>query len=438
MATSVPILLATILVSAMAVDNRRLHQGSGFPVDNSELHQGNVSQAAAALATSQRKPPKFLRSASDMIVPRERTKITDTPCGVTMKMTSKSDKDEGCPAECPFYAQNRKDDDFCTFVCVQGSECPSWNPNKPIPDEKLGACRAPMVEHCRVHNLDGTDTCKQCQSLYALHSDGTCHYNHFWILYILLAVLITVVVTLGTWATDCCMRPETNLLGVKEGSDFRSAQKIRVADGEGRRGLWDLTTNLTEANVAGPGMLLHFNFQRCIIIWAAIVASIWVAIALLVDTDLFVLGTRKFGTPRNNCILVAWGYETQQRLMWTKVTFLAIVYAMSFILSILYGISQLRKFQSFDFSHKTSKDFTAICSGLPPLPGADKVEDTLTKSLAHATGQAIVGVSICWNYSENEEMVDSHLKKEIDSRVRTPRPAGSSADALTETGAFRQ
>ena len=35
--------------------------------------------------------------------------------------------------------------------------------------------------------------------------------------------------------------------------------------------------------------------------------------------ELFYLGTRRFGTPRHNCILVSWGYETQQRLMWTKV-----------------------------------------------------------------------------------------------------------------------
>ena len=29
-------------------------------------------------------------------------------------------------------------------------------------------------------------------------------------------------------------------------------------------------------------------------------------------------------TPMRNCILVAWGFETQQRLMWTKIDFVVV------------------------------------------------------------------------------------------------------------------
>jgi hypothetical protein len=28
--------------------------------------------------------------------------------------------------------------------------------------------------------------------------------------------------------------------------------------------------------------------------------------------------------PARNCILVAWGFETQQRLMWTKIDFVVV------------------------------------------------------------------------------------------------------------------
>merc|ERR1719440_480194 len=99
-------------------------------------------------------------------------------------------------------------------------------------------------------------------------------------------------------------------------------------------------------------MLLHFNFQASIIVWALLVALCWVAIAFIVDNDLFILGTRKFGTPRENCILVAWGYETQQRLMWTKVTFLVIIYTSSFFMAMLHGVRQMVIFDSLDAQTK--------------------------------------------------------------------------------------
>merc|ERR1719199_1810980 len=95
-------------------------------------------------------------------------------------------------------------------------------------------------------------------------------------------------------------------------------------------------------------MMLHMNFQVCVIVWALFVAIVWTMFALIIDNDLFILGTRKFGTPRDNCILVAWGYETQQRLMWVKITFLIVVYLGSFILCLLHGVRQLRIYQALD------------------------------------------------------------------------------------------
>merc|ERR1719498_1168261 len=101
-------------------------------------------------------------------------------------------------------------------------------------------------------------------------------------------------------------------------------------------------------------MLLHFRFQLFFIVWPFVVGLIYTIIALF-HTELFYLGTRKFGTPRHNCILVFWGYETQQALMWTKVLFLAIVYVGSFISFLLFSISQLRVYQRLDVKEKTMK-----------------------------------------------------------------------------------
>merc|ERR1719440_2350599 len=104
-------------------------------------------------------------------------------------------------------------------------------------------------------------------------------------------------------------------------------------------------------------------------IWAALVAVGWLIMAYTVDEDLLTLGRRRFGMPRENCILVAWGYRTQQRLMWTKVLFCFCVYIGSFALCIYHGARQLRLFQKFDAENKTMKDFVAMCTNLPRIKG---------------------------------------------------------------------
>merc|ERR1719433_651453 len=91
---------------------------------------------------------------------------------------------------------------------------------------------------------------------------------------------------------------------------------------------------------AGAGMMLHFNFQAVVVVWGLCIGLGWVILAATVDGALFTLGTRKYGSPRENCILVAWGYETQQRLMWTKVTFLIIVYMLTFFATLGHAVRQ--------------------------------------------------------------------------------------------------
>jgi len=96
--------------------------------------------------------------------------------------------------------------------------------------------------------------------------------------------------------------------------------------------------------------------------------------------------------------LVAWGYETQQRLMWTKVLFLAIVYVASFIYFMLFSVSQYRTYQKLDASQKTMKDFGLAVKGLPALPGTEKVEEEMKKVLESPDNgiKNIVGISICF------------------------------------------
>lgn len=354
--------------------------------------------------------------------------VGDKQCGVTTQVNSASNKYERCPKECPYYAQNLDDDLHCSFVCVEGSMCAELNPNRPIPDVIEGkyTCRGPMVEHCATFNYDGTDTCAKCQTFYNVDEHGHCHYQHW---FGLIAIIIVGVIggLFGfTWLCDLIMRPINNQDVLVEGQNFRTRQKLHTAkDQHGKREMYPLETNLCSTLVAGPGMLLHFNFQVVLMIWAFWVASWWVVFCFCIDPALWVLGTRKFGTPRENCILVAWGYETQQRLMWTKVLYLVIIYSSSFMMAMIHGVRSLRLFQSLDAKTKTMKDFVCLVTGVPIVSGEDKdIEEKLRKCIADEYKQTVVGVSICWNWKESEDtcmqalMDDNKTREQVHKEKR--------------------
>lgn len=333
-------------------------------------------------------------------------------CGVTVQVGSKDHKFEMCPDECPYYAQDLDDDLHCSFVCVSATECGTRNPKRPIADVIKGhkTCRGPMVSDCEDYNYDGTDSCKKCQLFYSVGGDGLCHFDHVIVIYVVIVVFLVVTIYLLMWLVDCCSRPNKNPVALKKGETFRSLQKIRSHEGE----LYPMDTNLCNEDVAGPGMLLHFNMQVFIIIWAFAVACTWLVLAITIDNALFLLGTRRFGTPRENCILVAWGYETQQRLMWTKVTFLVITYTFTFIFTLFHAIRQQSIFEKLDAKEKTMKDFMAFLTGLPPMKADDKDAEKKVQDFLEEKGvKGVVGVSIAWNYTADQEKVELYLEKEM-------------------------
>lgn len=128
---------------------------------------------------------------------------------------------------------------------------------------------------------------------------------------------------------------------------------------------------------------------------------------------MLVLGTKEFGTAFRNCVLVAWGRETQRRLMWAKESFIAIVYVCSFAGSIIFGIQQLRLYQRVDQQHDTMRDYAVMISGLPQLEGSEPVEEELKDCLEAASSQQVLGVSVCWAYREHKDAVHLEIVKSL-------------------------
>jgi hypothetical protein len=362
-------------------------------------------------------------SAKDKVGKQQYTKeelhVGVAQCGETLKVHSASDKAATCPQECEFYAQDKTDDDFCTFRCVAAEQCTSMNPKTPIGDENMGVCRSCVVDGClSCHPTKDTDYCDVCQASYT-QVNGKCVWKYTMALYTVLAVVGCVMLPIFLWVLDMALRPTINQEGMDNAMAFREAQKLRQPKNEaGRRELWPINTNLCKELIAGPGMILHFNFQAALIVWAVFVASVWVSMAYLIDMDLLILGTRRFGTPRENCILVAWGYERQKELMWTKVLFLVIVYVGSWLMWLFHCVRQLRMFQTIDFDNKTMKDYVVMLEGLPTVSGSENLEEDIKKAIAAKCPDVpiskIVGVSVAWDFGEKEELVQNAINKDID------------------------
>jgi len=332
----------------------------------------------------------------------------DLQCGVTQRIHSSSDKWARCPDECPLFAKHMGNGVFCDFTCVGATveACKLLNPDEPIADTNLGICRECWVSGCKTCAPDGTDTCAQCNPGFTLTKDGTCSNQYFAGWCALFLILLMFLGLVGLWMFDLSLRPISNAIGLEWGLAQRSRSKIRMprthaaedSDGATGRTLWPLTTNLLRQQVAGPGILLQFNFQFSLILWACGVAWAWNTMATSTHEELLALGTHEATTPRQNCIVVAYGYEMQHELMWAKVDFTVGLYLVSFLLALLHGVRQLRMFQSMDEACTTHKDFAVRLSGLPKLMGDVKVEEELQKLVTETTREAVVGASVGWDF----------------------------------------
>ncbi|CAJ1387267.1 unnamed protein product [Effrenium voratum] len=382
------------------------------PLVSARLFHSPTAPAAPALAVedafalSSRSPKSWLKAGP-----------TAPKCNEKKVVGSGDDKFLKCPKECPIYADERQNGVDCDFECVAATPkaCSKVNPKEPVPDEERGICRACIIYGCKACTSEGADTCALCESGFRLTAKGTCESTNKYLWYALFAVLGLVAVFIVAWVVDLACRPVVNVQGLKGALNARSRSKVRMPLAEGTEGreLYPLDTNLLKTPVAGVGVQLHFNFQFFLIVWSLAIGLAWMVLALSVDDALLILGTRRAKTARQNCILVAWGFETQQRLMWTKIDFVVAVYVLTFLGCLAFGVRQLRLFQKVDMQSSTHKDYAARIRNLPLLEGTEPVEEELKKRLEDATGQKVVGVSVCWDFQEHEdellELIESKL-----------------------------
>lgn len=321
-----------------------------------------------------------------------------------------------CPLDCPFWAEEMGTGKVCHFKCVAASVCgsPGLDPKARIADVEASYCRPCLVAACTVCADGAVDKCSGCDMGFQLTADGQCEAKAKWVFYAVFATVSVLLIVIVAWYVELLWRPVLNADGVEEGLRYRSARKLHTsaAQGSGGRQVWPLSTNLHATDVGGPGLVLHFDFMLAIILWGCGLASLWIVFAYSVNPELLVLGLFPAKTPQEFCAVTLRGHEEQRRLMWAKVMFVAFAYVGTFVGSLIYAGYHLKRFEEIDGEECSMRDFAVVCTGLPIMPGTELVEDEIKEALAKATGQEVVGVSVCWDYSHRMEDVEDALEQD--------------------------
>jgi len=338
-------------------------------------------------------------------------------CGVSIYAP-----DGVCPASCPYFAQEGAKEKACYFKCVKPAECGTLNAAEDIADPELLLCRKCRVLGCRTCAKGEGEKCAVCDSGYIHNPDGTCTGEmwHVWI--VVFCVVGVVVAFLVAWLVRLQFLPVTNEEGLKEGLAYRSSLKLRVpktqagkvgADPDSAvRPLWPLSTNLHFVQVAGPGLTLHMNFQLALIIWGSGLVVTWVLFTYMTSPDMLTLGLYPVDTPQQMCSVTLRGKEVQKRLLPTKLVYMVFMYVATFVFIMAFALFQRQRFLEID-DETSMLDFAAMCEGLPNISGGQEVEQELQQNIEAATGEKVVGVSICWDYKENQEEIELAIDREV-------------------------
>jgi len=332
-----------------------------------------------------------------------------------------------CPDACPYFTSLSDKKKSCYFVCVAADKCGSETPEERVPDKDEGVCRPCNVQGCATCAPGQEDICGKCADGYHLEAEGTCTSDAWAIWKYILGFVAVLMGFLVIWLIQLACAPITNRDGLEEGLTHRSSTKLHIpikdeADPSEDRELWPISTNLHVQEVAGPGLLLHMNFQLASIIWANTLIVCWLCFAYMTDVQQLTIGLLPADTPPQLCYVTLAGRAQQERDMPFKVAFIAIVYVITFFGTIAYALINQR---AFDSIHDESgmEDFALLLHGLPAIKGSDRgVEAELKECLQKNTGEKVVGISIAWDYGAQEDEIQDILEKDLISRDPFEQP----------------
>eukprot|EP00930_Biecheleria_cincta_P039022 TRINITY_DN26834_c0_g1_i1.p1 TRINITY_DN26834_c0_g1~~TRINITY_DN26834_c0_g1_i1.p1 ORF type:complete len:1005 (+),score=127.81 TRINITY_DN26834_c0_g1_i1:124-3138(+) len=448
-----------------------------LPIPLGELgEQLDSSSAGGLIANSEHLSEEYNIYLKSLKRPAVYAGQLTSQCDKIVNIDSMSLASRSCPTKCRWLAEVRHastgknislrkykgEDTSCRFQCVSSTGCGTkgLDPESKVADIDDYVCR-----HCSVAG------CLQCAPGHDDKCDrDKCASGYYWDKFsciekgrnafrVFFSVVGGLTFVLLVWYLDLLLlRPAVNVSGMLHGLRFRMRTKLRQPkvepiDGSEAtessasvRSLYPLTTNLQRsdnANIAGAGTVLHFNFLLASTVWPACIALLWLIFVKCSTNLLFIVGTIPATTPAQLCAAINWGYSAQRSYMSVKVWFLLATYIFTFVGSIVYSAVQLRRFHRMNAEATTMQDFACLVEGLDLTDGKASAEEDTRLLLEKLTGQSLIGVSLCWNYLVHEEELLGICHQDVDRQVMkidslSTSEAGSSSPAVVPTFFMRR
>mmetsp|Transcript_762 Transcript_762/g.1835 ORF Transcript_762/g.1835 Transcript_762/m.1835 type:complete len:1013 (+) Transcript_762:44-3082(+) len=355
----------------------------------------------------------------------------------------------GCPSNCPY--RRLEPQHLCQFRCVRSDECNVTNPLSNFPDPASKQCATCLVAGCE--RCGGNqNTCYNCQDGFDLIS-GQClvQSRHMW--NTIQLVLLVVVVLLLLYLARLACRPEKNALALQAGLEFRAlSQTLDKAHGNRPWPLW--STNLRKKMVSGIGVLLHFDWQFWVLVWSVAVLIVLCILAAIFPT-------------RPSAVIYApgdpEGFEAcnknirfhRKAVAYMELVYSCVVFGI-YIVTFLGTLWLARRHQILYHDVHSKKDFltpnrfSVVASGLPTEaktegdPDGILLEERIKEALQEASGEKVVGVSVCWDFRGVEKQVFQQLEEDteqLESSSNTRRPVDESerlAEVSKSSSIFRR
>jgi len=319
-----------------------------------------------------------------------------------------------CPAACPFM--RLEPTRICEFKCVIAEKCGADNPLTSFANHETHRCSVCKVPACRMC-ARSSQTCAICHENYVLMGDQCLSaYRHYWrAFYVFFAALVLLIIV---YIVTLALRPTTNRKVLEHGLTFRRLSKVK--NHENRP--YPLNKNLRKDYIAGIGIMLHFNWQYYMIIYALGLMLVMVALALCFSKR---PALQKISLQDDDSLDVCNKGVTKQKEELTnmEVSYLIaviIIYIFSFVASIIFAVCQRRFGNRTSLRLKTMQDYVIQVFGLPRISGTHPLEDdlkTLFSKRFQECGAKVIGVSVCWDYTKLQDEVTEQIRREIDERA---------------------
>jgi hypothetical protein len=330
--------------------------------------------------------------------------ILDVNC---MEPFAGPDENSFCPEDCPYM---RFDPDrMCHFKCITKEWCLTA-PNMPssFPDDDLGKCVPCAIAGCR-KCLSPTQ-CEEdgCKTGFDM-VNGECKpkSRHMW--GVILMVVGAVVLVAAVYLFRVWSRPISQSIRSKQAELYRSMSKVRHGT-EGHK-FYDLNTNLCSEPICGIGVLLHFRFQAFWLLWAfgVLVCSGLISFYFgrFKATDVLAM-TPTHEEVFRECEGFGSGTALQLWIMQEVYNwFSGILYVLTTAACFAFAIRQRQAFQKEDDLTASMEDFALCASHMPIEESKDNLEEEYFDFFKRVYGDNVIGVSICWDYTEVQEAVET-------------------------------